>query len=70
MKKCLICNTEMKQIGGEIRLAEGCILTQKGDNFLYKDSHGDLTAYYYVCPQCGLIQQYVPDSLLKHISNM
>ena len=67
IKNCSQCNTEMIQIGDEIPLIKGCVELQKGDGFGIPDSFGSLTAYFYVCPKCGLIQQYVPESLREHL---
>lgn len=70
MKFCPKCNIEMKQIGNETELAKGCILTHKGDDFGINDIYGSLTVYFHVCPICGLVQQYVPESLLEHIKRL
>ena len=67
-KICPQCKTEMRRIGNKITIAKGCILKYKGDDFLYKDTYGDLDAFNYICLQCGLVQQYIPDELLEYLN--
>ena len=69
-KKCLQCGSEVLQIGDETTLSKGSVLIRKGDGFRLRDTYGDLTAYHYVCTKCGLIQQYVPESLREHIDKL
>ena len=70
MKICPQCKVGMKQLGNENMLVKCCILISKGDGFGIRDRYGNLTSYYYVCPECGIIQQYVPDELLEHIKKL
>lgn len=69
-RKCPQCGAKMHQTGNEKTLAKGCILGHNGDGFLYHNTEYDLTAFYYVCHNCGLVQQYIPDGLLNHIKNI
>ena len=69
-RKCPHCETKMHRTGKEITLEKGYILGHKGDGFLYKDTSYDLVAYNYVCHECGLVQQYIPDELLNHLKHL
>lgn len=69
-RKCPQYRTRMYRTGKETTLERGCILVHKGDGFLYKDTSCDLTAYYYVCHNCGLVQQYIPDDLLEYLKHL
>lgn len=60
----------MKQIGNKISIQNISIIKHKGDGFLYKDIYGDLHTVNFVCPNCGLIQQYIPEDELKYLDHI
>lgn len=70
-RKCLQCeNTKMIQIGKRNPIPNTPIVKHKGDGFLYKDTSSNLTTNSFVCPKCGLIQQYVPEDELKYLEDI
>ena len=70
-RNCPQCeNIKMIQIGKRISIPNSFVTKHKGDGFLYKDTSVNLTANNFVCPKCGLIQQYVPEDELKYFDNL
>lgn len=69
MIKCYTCNCEMKQIQNSTVLIPNCII-HKGDGFGISDRESSIHSNTYVCPKCGLIQQYVPKDELKYLNDI
>lgn len=69
-KECPNCRIQMKRIDNEIYVGNSSILKQKGDGYLYRDLYGNMKAYEYVCPRCGLIQKYITEDELKFLDNL
>ena len=59
----------MKQIQNNTILKENCII-HKGDGFGIPDRESSIHSNIYICPNCGLVQQYVPKDELKYLENL
>lgn len=69
MKICLQCSTEMKMMNKE-RVVYNWYTTRHGDGFLIPPENSDLKSNLFVCPKCGLVQEYVKDEYMKYIQEM
>lgn len=69
MKICQQCNISMKLIKNTNVLKEHCII-HKGDGFGISDLESNLHSDVYVCPQCGIVQQFVPEDELVYIKEL
>lgn len=67
MKKCLLCDIEMKFVKSNTFIDSA--ITHKGDGFGIPDRESSIHSKIFVCPNCGLIQQFVPEDELKYLEN-
>ena len=68
MKICGYCDTEMKKIL-EMELPVA-VLKKRGDGFLIPDETSNLYTEIYVCPKCGIVQNYIPKDLLEYLDKI
>ena len=67
MKKCLQCDVEMKFLDNKF-----CMYINKRPNppLVNKGDQMPIHTNIYVCPRCGLIQQYIPEDELEYIKEL
>ncbi len=70
MKKCLQCNVEMKRINRKINLLHGGLIPNIEYGMMYVNDDRDLEINYFVCPECGLVQQYLLEDKMKYLEDL
>ncbi len=70
MKKCPQCDVEMKQINHTINLLHGGLIPHIEFGRMYVNDDRDLVINYFICPECGLVQQYLQKDKMKYLKDL
>ena len=68
--KCPNCDIEMKKINRDIILIHGGLISHMIPGTLYVNDDRDLAINYLVCPECGLVQQYLLKDKMKYLKDL
>lgn len=69
-KECPNCGIQMKRINRNINLIHGGLIPYIRQGEFYINDDRDLEINYFVCPECGFVQQYLLDNKMKYLKDL
>lgn len=60
----------MKKVNRKINLLHGGLISNIEFGKMYVNDGRDLEINYFVCPKCGLVQQYLSEDKMKYLEDL